>query len=72
MFDRVLNTPLKTIAADIIPYFYQVRLQPVSNNRIGQPLTFLSDCNGTRTHNHLVRKRTLIMAIFAEQLSVCL
>ena len=72
MFDRVLNTSLKTIAADIIPYFYQVRLQSVSNNRIGQPLTFLSDCNGTRTHNHLVRKRTLIMAIFAEQLSVCL
>ena len=32
---------------------------------------FLSDCNGTLTHNHLLRKRTLNhLAIFAKWLSV--
>ena len=29
----------------------------------------LNDCNGTRTHNHLVCKRTLSHLVFAEKLS---
>ena len=30
-----------------------------------------SDCNGIRTHNHLVRKRTLNHLVFVYELSGC-
>ena len=40
-----------------------------------QKAYFLNDCNGTRTHNHLIRKRTLYellhFTLFVYELSGC-
>ena len=68
----VLNTPMLT---DILQNSYfqkccKIPIKiPVKKNFLNHVVE-LSDCNGIRTHNHLVRKRTLNMASLAKWLSV--
>ena len=66
MFGRVINRSLQTICSYHVTYAFQSKSTLYSFLNVKELLArnmreiwSLSGCNGTRTRNHLVRKRTL-------------